>query len=395
MAGQKENIVSFGLTIQPTENVFNTPLQADLIPISTPDNGFDPITGEDPTLTGTLFAAPRQFLGKRGRAGATLPIRGPLGANPPAASAWVPGRIFQGVGFSELLVSTEITGTAAANTDADSIVLAAGASSVDDFYKGMVIRHAGIGSGFRGNSMVRSYDGTSKRARLAETLGAAIAAGSYTVPKQLSYVLGSGLSIPLLSCSVIRHGVRYDYMNCAINSFAINIPVSNSTQQDPPTIEFAMVGVPVTPYDFPAIALPSGILTPPPPAKKGKFAFNGIKIGHQVLRMEFGLETGAPPNQNYDEGEEAYEILSGTKTSTMDLNQTLLSTLNVHNLVDQQVPVPLLSMWGLAAGNNFGLLVPNSYLDPFSPTGRNGFVGLSGGAAPSDIDRAIAFSLFW
>lgn len=396
MSGHKESITAFGLTIQPTPQTFNAPVQADLVPISSPDNGFDPITAEDPTLTGSIFAAPRQFLGKRGRAGATLAVRGPGGTTVPNAGAWVPGRILQAAGFTEIRNAAEITAVCQANALTNAMKLDAAASAVDDFYKGMAIRHTGIGVGrIRSTSMIRDYDGASKVAILGETLGAAIAAGNYIIPKQLTYVLGTGLAVPLLSVSVWRHKVRYDYRDCALSSFAINIPVSNDQQTDAPSIEFAMVGTPVRPYDQDAIALQDGILTPPPPAKAGKFVFNGLKIGHQSMRLEFGLETGAPPNQNFDEGQESNEILSGTRGVTLDINQNLIATLDVEGLVDTQASVPILSMWGLDVGNSFGALVPNSYLDPFSPTPRNGFVGLSGAASPSDVDRSIALSCFW
>ncbi len=80
MAGHRESILSMGIAIQPTPGTFVLPSTADLIAISTPDNGFDPITADDDTLTGTVWSAARQFLGKRGRAGATFRLRGPGGA---------------------------------------------------------------------------------------------------------------------------------------------------------------------------------------------------------------------------------------------------------------------------------------------------------------------------
>lgn len=397
MAGQKENIVGFGVTIQPTPGTFNGPASTDMIPISAPDDGSDATTGEDPTLTGSIFAAPRTYIGRKGRAGATAVLRGPGGSVPFAAGAWPLGRIFMAAGFSEVINATAITGTATTNAATDTIVLAAGASSVDDFYKGMPISHAGIGSGaIRGMSMIREYVGSTKAAQLMETLASAIATGSYTIPPSVSYILSTGLAIPLLSCSVWRHKVRRDYKDCALTSFAINIPVANDQNTDYPSVEFAMSGTPVTPNtDQDAPSLTDAMLTTPPAAKAGKFAFNGIKIGHQTLRLEFGLTTGAPPNQNFDAGQEAYEVLSGTRTVALDLNQTLMSVLNVDTLTDNQTLVPILSNWGLGAGNRFVVGVPNSYLDSFSPTGRNGFVGLSGNANPSDVDKSMALALTW
>lgn len=396
MAGHKENILSMGLTIQPTPGTFNPPTSADLIPISSPDNGFDAITADDDTLTGTLWNAPRIFLGSRGRAGATARLRGPGGATPPAANGWILGRILQAAGFTEIRNPTPITAVVQANAIVDNIKLDVAASAVDDFYKGYPIAHATLGSGMRAYSMIRSYVGSTKIATISENASAAIAAGNYTIPAGLFYVLSTGLSIPLLSCSVWRHRKRYDYFDCALSSFAINVPVANAQSTDTPTIEFALVGTPVVPpVDDLAPALPASILGPIAPAKAGKFALSKTLIGHSTLRLEFGLDSGAPPNQNFDPGQETYEIMSGTRTVTLDVNQQLAATLAIETLADQQTITPLESFWGLGLGNRFGIGVPNMLLNPFSPTGRNGFVGMNGDAVMNDIDRSVNFSLIY
>lgn len=398
MAGFKENIAAFGLTIQPNAGEYNEPnTTTDLLAISAPDNGSDPITADDPTLTGALVTAPRQFLGRRGRAGATVALRGPGGAAPPAAGAWVIGRILQAAGFSEVINTAAITGTAAAGGTTSSIIMAAGSSAVDDFYKGMPMQHASIGPAgtVRGTSLIRGYNGTSKAATLSETVAAAIVAGNYTIPPSLSYIMSTGLSIPLLSAKVWRHRKAYRYKDCALNSFAINIPVANDQNTDLPSIEFAMSGVPVDTVDEVTPPLPNRLLTPVPAAKAGKFTFNGVKLGHQSLRLEFALDTAAPPNQNFDAGQEAYEIMSLGRSATIDLNEQLKATLDLEALVDQQQQVPIGSGWGGSAGNRFLAGIFNAVLDPLNPTGRNGFLGVSGAALPSDIDRSLALSCIW
>lgn len=395
MAGHKESIVAMGVTIQPTPGVFNPPVQADLIPISTPDNGNDPITADDDTMTGSLWGAPRQFLGQRGRAGATARLRGPGGATPPAAGAWVLGRILQAAGFTEIRNAAAITATVQANATTNKIKLDAAASAVADFYKGYPIAHAGLGAGMRAYSQIRAYDGTTKEATISEDAAAAINAGAYTIPPGLFYVLSTGLAIPALSVSVWRHRKRYDYKDCALSAFAINIPVSNDAQTDAPTVEFSMVGVPIDPVDDLALSLPDSALTAPPPAKAGKFAIANKLIGHQSLRIEFGLEAGAPPNQNFDAGQEAYEVLSGSRTIALDLNQQLAATLNLEALVAAQTQVAIESIWGLGVGNRFSVGVANALLDPLSPAPRNGFVGMTGNAVPNDVDRSIAINLLY
>jgi len=398
MPGFKEANSGFALTIQPTQGVYNEPnSNTDMIPISSPDNGSDPITADDPTENGALWNSPRQLIGRRGRAGATVMLRGPGGSAPPAAGAWGIGRILQAAGFTELRNATAITGTAQAGGTTSSIVLASSESAVDDFYKGMPIQHANIGAAdtIRGTSLVRGYTGANKSAVLMETMGAAVAAGTYRIPPCLAYVLSIGGNIPLLSAKVWRHRKAYRYRDCALNAFALNIPVANDQNTDLPSIEFSMVGVPEQSSDELTPTIPQSFLTPVPAAKAGKFAFAGLKLGHQSLRLEFALETGAPPNQNFDAGQEAYEIMSGSRTQNLDLNEMLRATLDLDNLVDTQTPVATLSGWGSAPGQRFLAGVPNAYLDPLSPTGRNGFLGVSGTASPSDIDRSLALTCMW
>jgi hypothetical protein len=396
MAGHKEQILAFAVTIQPTPGTFNPPGVNDLIPISSPDNGFDPIVADDDTLTGSLWTAARQFLGTRGRAGATCRLRGPGGAAPPALGAWPLGRILQGAGFTETRNAAAITNAVQANAAVDKIVLDAGASSVDDFYKGWPIAHAGLGAGMRAYSMVRSYVGASKIAELSENALAAINAGNYTIPAGLFYTLSTGSAIPLLSVSVWRHRKRYDYKDCALSSFAADVPVSNDAQTTSPTVQFAMMGVPIFPVaDDLSPSLPSSILTPTPPAKAGKFGLAKTLIGHQSLKIDFGLTTGAPPNQNFDLGQENYEVLDGKRTVTLDVNQMLTATLDLEALANNQTLTPVESIWGLGLGNRFAIGLPNLLLNPLSPNARNGFVGMQGDAAVNDIDRSVNLALIY
>lgn len=398
MAGFKEKRVSVGITIQPTPGTYNEPNSTtDLIAVSSPDDGFDDITGDDPTLTGSIFTAPRLFLGRKGRAGATAVLRGPGGNAPPAAGAFPLGRILLAAGFTELINAADITAVAQAGGTTDKIIMAGGSSAVDDFYKGMAIQHATIGADntIKGTSLIRAYNGTTKTAQLMETVGAAIVAGAYHIPPQLTYLLGTGAGIPLLSAKVWRDKKARRYRDCALSSFAINIPVANAQTTEAPSIEFSMVGVPVATIDEAAPALPTATLTAPVFARNGKFTFNGIKLGHQTLRLEFSLETGALPNQNFVEGQESYEILSGSRNVTMDLNEQLVATLDIDALVEAQTYVPLQSGWGTAQGQSFMVGVPNGPLNSFNPNARNGFVGLQGGMAPSDVDRSIALSILW
>ena len=158
----KTRITTVAIAIQAVAGVFTTPSAPDdLIAVGSVTNGEDMIQAEDPTLTGSVWSAARIYLGKTGNIGFTLPLRGPGGAAPPAASEWVPGRVFQSAGFAEVINAAAITGTAEAGGSTTSIALAAAASAVDDAYLGMPIQHANIGTvgTVKGTSMIMDYNG--------------------------------------------------------------------------------------------------------------------------------------------------------------------------------------------------------------------------------------------
>lgn len=394
----RASIVAMGVTIQPTPGVFNAPGAADLMAVATPNNTRDPIVTDDPTASGTIWQAPRILLGKTGTAGATFPLRGPGGADVPAANAWPFGRILQSAGYTEIRNTAEIDGVLAAGSTTTALRLAAGESAVDDFFLGAPIQHADIGSGpIRGTSIIMDYLGATKDAILAELLDGAPAAGSaYTIPKFLSYVLGTLTSAPpLLSVSVWRDKRRYDYMDVRPTSITFDIPVGNEYNTGFPSCEFALKGKLVAADGDTTPAVPAAVRAVPiPPAKAGKFVLDRVPLGHGALRFTQGMDVGAPSNQNQDEGIDGYEIMSGQRTLNLDLNQMDVSDFDFEAREDAQTIMPALSMWGAGAGNRFGWLNPGVVIDPLNVGERNGFVSLTGDAHLIDVDKSAALAIW-
>lgn len=383
-----------GIAIQPTPGVFVQPVAADLIAIYNPANGRDPVTADDPSLNGTLDANPRILLGMNGTVGATVALRGHGLSVPPAANTFVLGKILQSAGFTELRLAAALSATVAAGGDTDTMILDAAASAVDDFYTGMVVQHAGLGTGLRGHSMVTRYTGATKAADIGETLGAAIVSGAYTFPPQLSYVLSGGGG-PLLSISVWRDKLRYDYVNCVPTTLRINTPVASiGGATDLPSLEWAMQGdyVGKTAEDAPAIS--RSLLGTIPPFRGGKFAFAKKKIGHASATVDLSPTSGRAPNANYDLGAEAAELTGRARTVSLDLNELLPTELNVDAVVDAQTEIDMMEIWGLSAGNRFGLAIPQMLLNPLNPGTRDDLVNISGDAFPNGVNRSICLSIF-
>lgn len=396
----KSRITAMAVAIQPTPGVFTAPsAPADLIPVSPPTNGDDIVSAEDPTATGSVWNAARVYLGRTSNAGSTFALRGPGGAAPPLANAWPQGRILQAAGFTEVRLAAALTNALVAGSTVQALKLDAAASAVDDFYIGMPIQHAAIGAAgtVKGTSVIMDYDGTGKLATIGEIIVAPAAATNYTIPANLTYVLGTLTSAPpLLSVSVWKDKKRYDYMDCRPTSLTIDMPVSNEQNQGYPSIEFQLKGLPAGTADATSPVLPTSLLTSIPPYRAGKFYLDRVKLGHQSHRFAISAEAAGASNANADAGQDAYEIMSGDRSLEFDLNQMAVTDFAIDSRVDAQTLLGMMAVWGMGAGNRFAFSAPEIVLNPLNnPGDRNGFVNLTGNAAFAGVDKSAALSLFW
>lgn len=393
----RENVVAIGVAKQVSEGTFVAPSSADLIGVANVNNTRDPVTADDPTQTGTIWQSNRIIIGKTGTVGFNFPVRGPAAAAPPAADAWPMGRVLQAMGMAEVINATEITDTLQGGTTT-TLQLAATESAVDDLYIGAPIEHVDIGSGLvRNKSLITDYDGTTKTATIAEEL-AGVPSGNYRIPPFILYQLGTLTSTPpLLSFSVWRDKLRYDYVDCRPQSVNFDAPVGNEYNTGFPSIECTFKGKLENVVADTTPALPSSVLqTPVPPARAGKFAMDRVPLGHGGMTMQLGTEVGAPSNQNQDDGIDGYEIMSGERSLTLDLNQMDLTTFDFVSREDAQTVMPIMSTWGQGLiGNMHGLLLPAAVIDPLNVASRNGFVSLQGDAFPTELDKGFAYSIWW
>jgi hypothetical protein len=286
-----------------------------------------------------------------------------------------------------------------AGSTTTTLNLAAGESAVDDFWTGAPIQHANIGTvgTVKGTAAIVDYVGSTKIATIGETIVAPPAGGNYTIPPFLSYVLGTLTTAPpLLSISLWRDKTRYDYRDCVVSSFRVNAPTANEGNTVFPAIEFTFKGILVGKYDDTTPVIPSSILSLSPPANRGgKFALDKVKLGHANLSIGATADTGAASNANQDPGQDGYDILSGSRTIELDLNSMNVSDFDIEARIANQTIIPVESIWGAGVGNRFLVTVPNMVLDPQNPGDRNGYVSLTGGAAPTDLDKSMALTVFY
>lgn len=385
---------TMGITIQPTPGTFNAPTSADLLAVSAANNADEIIQAADPTMSGGIFVQPRVFLGQTSTAGGTIPMRGTAAL--PAANALILGRVLQAAGFSENRLAAAITANLQAGSTTTALVLDAAQSAVDDFLLGYPILHANIGSGFQGYSLITDYIGATKTAQIMDTIVAPAAGTSFTIPAGLVYQLGTlNTAPPLLSCSVWRDKIRYDYRDCSIQSLGFDMPVANESNQTFPSIDFTMKGIKVGEFDDTAPLLAQATLNIPVPALRGgKFCMDQVKLGHASMRAGINAETNAASNANQAAGQDGYIITSADRTVEFDLNRMNVSDFDLAARIANQVIMSAGTTWGGAAFNRFGFVIPHMVLDPHNPGDRNGFINLTGNAHQTDIDKSMALAIF-
>jgi hypothetical protein len=392
----RDKIFALGVALQPTPGQFVLPGNDGLIGVSQPNNTQETISAADPTQTGTIWDAPRVFLGTTGTGGGTIPLRGWGAGAVPLGNAWALGLIMQACGFAEIRRAADTAAVAVgAGSTTSMIALAQAEAAIDDAYVGMPVQNAAFGTGFRSFSLIQDYVGATRQAFLAETLGGA-PAGTYVMPAGLTYQLGTLTTAPpRLSMSVWRDKVRYDYVDCVITSWAVDVPVGNEANTTFPSLDFTVKGTPLPRSDTSTPPLPQQILNVPVPAAKGgKFYLDRVKLGHTGTKVNIALTAGAASNQNQDAGQDGQVILSGSRTIDLTLNQMNVADFDLDARVNQQLAVPEMSMWGNGVGNRFGLLIPGMFLDPQNPQAANGFVTLSGNGFPTNLDKGITLAVW-
>ncbi len=394
----KSRVVAVAIAIQPGPGQFTKPnVNTDLLAVGSVTNTHAIESAEDPTATGTAFESNRVYLGKNATLGGTIPLRGPGGNAPPVATAWVPGRLLQAGGFTEIRKAAASNAVTGASTAMD-LVLANTESAADGFLVGAPISVANFGAGNLATTFCTKYVGNTRTATVGEAAGGNIAANTaYTIPAYLSYVLGTLTGDPVyLSVSIWRDKKRYDYRDFQPSSLALNMPVANEANTAFPDLTFQGKALIEAIADDVTPALPSALLQlTPAPVRGGKFFLNRIKLGHQSNSFTINYTVAGASNQNQAVGQDNYDVLSANRQIALDLNQMAVADFDLHAYEDQQTKLPVMSSWGSAPGNRFAFIVPNLCFDPFSPGDRNGYVSLTGNAYITDVDKSAALTIWW
>ena len=380
-----------GIKVEATAGTYTAPnVATDLITVADLKPTIEGLTADIREFTGSIHRPGPIVLGKAITITGRLLLRGPGGTAPPAADAFIAGRIMRAAGMSEVIVNTavpvapEVVG---AGGTTSSVQLGATASATVDLYKAKMILLDALGVGKKGLTMVRSND-ASRIAVIAETAATAIATGNWQLIPQLAYVL-SPAAPPTLSVSCWIGGRRVNARGCAISSFKINMPTSSRDSQDVPSVEFTLTG------DVESVADDANPPVPPaglavPPFRDGKLYVASKQLGGSSVTIDFGAQVGYPPNPNRATGNETAQLTETTRTVDLTLNQVALTAFDDVTLAEQQNYHSLFALWGLGVGNAFGVIVTDMRFNHRSPDNSGAFVTTTGQAFVDGTDRTIA-----
>lgn len=373
-------------------------IATDLLPHANQRSANESFTVANPEYTGSIHTVGDAVLGRAAGMSFDVMMRGPGGASPPAANAYVPGRIWRSAGFEEIVFTTPLTealGGAGSNTGATTtVVLGTGASAVNGFYVGYTIQFASLngGSGVRSTSQIIAYNGATKTATLGEKL-ATVPTGNYTIPAQLVYRLNPDAQPLYLTFDKWHDRKRYYQQNGIPSSLSLTFPTSNRSDTALPTMSVSLAGdidealaeadenAPITPA-----------LGSIPPFRDGKLVLNGVRVGGAQVVYDHGIRVGFPPNPNRPSGNDSGQIVQTQRRVNMNLNEVSLSEQNRNSLANLQTSVPMMLQYGLVAGRTIYFCVTSGRLDFSNADPSGDFVTNDVSLFIDSADRSVCWS---
>lgn len=384
------NIAALALKAKTSGAAWAAPTSADALPVANLSWTPNAITAENPEYTGTIHRNGPIVLGASYDLSFDVMLRGPGGANPPIADAFILGRILRSLGFTENLLSAAIPAAAEAlggGSTTTSATLGAGAAATADLYKGLAVHLVSTGAAPGGLTMIRSYS-AAKAAGLAETLGAA-PTGTYQIPKQAAYTLAPTGTPPVLDLSLWQGSTRYDFIDMSPSRAVLTFPVSSRDGgSDYPRLSVTYSGDAHQDAADTAPVVTSSLALPP--FKGGKLHVAGLAMGGSSVSVDLGLRTAFAPNPNKTSGSDPAQLVETRRTLRLDLNKAAKSYLDLLALARAQANHPVQLLYGLASGNYVGFVATDGRFN-FPENGSGGdFLTTSGDFYVDGADKTIS-----
>jgi hypothetical protein len=380
-------MVALALTVQSAAGTYNAPSSADCYPVANLRPTFDGITADNPEYLGTVHRPGATVFGKTVTLTFNIMLRPPGGSAPPAAGAFIPGRVLRAAGFTENVVAAAIPASAEALGAAttSNVTLGDGAAATANLYKGLVANLEANGTIPRSYTALRSY-GADKVAKVPEVFGSP-PTGNYQIPPQLAYQLSSSASTTLLSASFWLGSRRYNCVDMTVSGLRFTFPAATREGVDFPVMEVTITGDLYSDADEAAPTLtPLGAI---PTFKDGDFWVAGKPLGGSSFSVDMGLRVGYPPNPNKVSGNDAPQITQTTRTVSLTLNQQLKATIDLIALADAQSYHAVWAQYGYVAGAIVSFLVTDARFNYQSPDPGGDFVTTTGEMLIDGSDKVI------
>jgi hypothetical protein len=334
-------------------------------PASTPNLN----TFETDEVTGALDArAPIPSSGNR-TFRTTVYLKGPgsnVGTTVPEADAFL-----RSCGLARTDIAADVTGTATAGA-ASTITLAAGASAVNDFYKGMVINiTAGTGNGQK--RMIASYIGSSKIATVTPVWTTPTDATSQYIIGKNSLYRPTSLTLPTIS--IYEYLKRSDAGNTKLKKTlgaAGNARFAMQVSQGC-YFEFDMSGSMATATD---VSDPGAATYQP--NRPIPFQAAQVNLGDTPIKVaDFQMDLGNQVNNVEDPSTTFGLGIAGiTRRQLGGQFQAPMELESVRDAVtswQQGTQYILSAVWGTTVGNRFGIMVDTAVFTAQADSDRNGF----------------------
>ncbi|HWL70428.1 MAG TPA: hypothetical protein VNS22_18895 [Geminicoccus sp.] len=302
------------------------------------------------------------------------------------------GPLLKACGFAETINATAVTGTAAAGATG-SITLAAGASAVNNFYRGFVIQTSG-GAGSGQTRMIAAYNGTTKVATVTPEWDVAPDdTTEYTIPKQVRYSPSSS-NIPTLS--MYRYFIPSDNGDARLERLlgaAGNVRMSLSPSELP-RFSFEFQG---------QLAAPADVAKPDPAVYSTAQGYPWIdaevwqdnnSLAASTIELDLGNEVNLLPDPRQVYGFQTAGITRRRVAGRLSLPLDRVNNRNVISSWAAGTAYKLATWWGPSAGQRFAILLPSMIFTGMTAEDVQGYAyeGIPFNATGAD---ASAFLVTW
>lgn len=369
---------------------------ANLMPCANLSLNIGTQTVENPEYTGSVEKNSPFVIGSTVELSFDLMMRGPGGADVPAAGAYLPGMFLIGSKMTESRVTSAVPASpeALSSGTTSGFTGGAGMTATADLYKGMLVDLAGQGA--KPKSLVPVATNTAgKVASLMRTYGAPVS-GNYQFPKQLNYHGSISATEPMpLSLYVWIDGVRYGLVNAAVSGLQYVVPTAvRNGSPTPPMFKVTLKARLYSKGDNATPTIPS--LGQPPIFRDGLHYLNGVAIGAANFTVNRNIQTDAGPNANQSDGSDYDQIVEIVSSVELELQSYRVATMDLKALADAQTEVSYFALWGSASGKTVCINVPKCRLTYGSPSLGGGLVTESPQLLIDVYDRAMSVNFpYW